>query len=175
MYANAPHGLVLLLLCVTLAAVAVSDVRSRKIPNALVLLIATEGFVHAAATGGLRGLLASVLGACAGVALVQWQYRRGLLGAGDVKLLGALGAWGGVLGALTIFIVGSALGGVLAVVSFLRLAPAERQEVGQSLASLASGKQPSVAVTELPRARGIPYGVALAIAGGLVLAWGARA
>jgi prepilin peptidase CpaA len=155
---------VLVLLCVALAAAVVSDVMRRRIPNPLVGAIAIGGFVHAFVLGGVRGLLAAVLGSIAGLGLLFWQFRRGWMGAGDVKLLGALGSWVGMIGALSVFVLASLFGGVLGVIAWLRLPRAEQRAVRQNLSGLEVA--PALA---LERPRTLPYGVALAAAGAAVL------
>jgi prepilin peptidase CpaA len=166
MHVPSPHHVVLVLLCAALVAVATTDVRHRKIPNGLVGAIAVAGVAHATALGGARGAIASLLGAALGIALLLWQFRSGFMGGGDVKLLGALGSWAGPLGVLYIFVLGSALSGILAVVSLLRLTKEERREVGANLLMFArEGQLTLPEPRDLARSRGIPFGVALAVAG----------
>ena len=170
-----PHGFVLLLLLVALTAVGISDLRFRKVPNELVAAIASTGVVHALVVGGPRAVLASILGAVAGVALLAWPYSRGVLGAGDVKFLGAVGAWVGVIGALRALLFGSLLGGLLSLVFLVRLKRRDRTEVGAVLRSFAlAGGLDVPAPEKLSRARGIPYAIALAGGGAWVLYFGVR-
>jgi prepilin peptidase CpaA len=165
-----PHGLIALLLCAALGYVALSDLRVRRIPNALVAAVAAAGLVHAVAYDGAVGAAWSVAGALGGVVLLFLPFRQGLLGAGDVKLLGALGAWAGPVGVLRVLLVGSVLGGVVAAVYLLRLARAEREAVRANLGAFVRGTPLVVPATEhLGTSRGIPYGLALAAAGAWVL------
>jgi len=172
----ASHGVVLILLSAALIFVAVFDARYRRIPNALVAGIAITGFAHSF-LGGVRGGMASLLGAGLGVALLSVQFARGWIGAGDVKLLGAVGSWAGAMGTLYIFIGGSVLGGVLAVVALARLSKKARVDVAKTLSSFTrDGVLAVPGPSTLARTQGIPYGVALAIAAMIVLsrgAWGA--
>ncbi|HWL85685.1 MAG TPA: A24 family peptidase [Polyangiaceae bacterium] len=175
MAAPAPNGILLILLCCGIAAVAISDLRYRKIPNALVSSIAAAGFVHAAAVGGPRAALASLLGAGAGMALLIWPFARGLLGGGDVKLLGAVGGWVGVAGVLRVLLVGAVLGGFLALFFLLRLPRCQRADVRRNLVIFArSGELVVPAPADLDHARGIPYGLALIAAAMWVLISGVR-
>jgi prepilin peptidase CpaA len=165
-----PHGFILILLLAALIAVGICDLRFRKVPNELVAAIAATGVVHALVAGGPRALMASVLGAVAGIALLAWPFSRGLLGGGDVKLLGALGAWVGVLGTLQALLFGSLLGGLLSLVFLVRLTHRDRADVGAVLSSFAGARGLGVAEPErLSRARGIPYAIALAGGGAWVL------
>jgi prepilin peptidase CpaA len=160
-------------LCVALAAVIVFDLRTRTIPNKLAAAIALAGFGHAVAFGGARAAAASLLGAACGVAMLLWQFHRGIMGAGDVKLLGALGSWAGAVGTLYIFILGSVLGGLVALVALALLAREARQDVARNVVGFArEGTLPVPEPAKLERSRGIPYGVALAAAGAAVLTLG---
>ena len=59
------------------------------------------------------------MGTFAGLLLYGWMFWMGAMGGGDVKLLMALGALGGVRYALEVALLGVILGGVLAVVLML--------------------------------------------------------
>jgi prepilin peptidase CpaA len=69
------------------------DLRTRRIPNWLTLGSALSGLVFHTVTGGVSGGMHSLEGCAAGMLLLLVPYALGGLGAGDVKLLGALGAW----------------------------------------------------------------------------------
>lgn len=170
-----PRGVVLVLLCGALVAVVISDVRHRTIPNGLVAVIGLAGLVHSLASGGLPAVLASLAGAAVGATLLLWQFARGFMGGGDVKLLGALGSWAGAAGSVYIFVLGSIFGGVLAVASLVRMSRTERRDVLGSLAGLGRGGAyavPAPPALAPSRSRGIPYGVALAAAGAVILSLG---
>jgi prepilin peptidase CpaA len=77
-------------------AAALWDLRQRRIPNALTLPLLGSGVVYSAWVGGLSGAAGS-LGGCLLAALpfvILFTYAGG--GAGDAKLMGAIGAWLGV-------------------------------------------------------------------------------
>jgi prepilin peptidase CpaA len=71
------------------------DWKSRRIPNLLTFGGAAVAFVYAFATRGPEGLFVSLQGWALGLALFLPMYLLGGMGAGDVKLLGCLGAWFG--------------------------------------------------------------------------------
>jgi prepilin peptidase CpaA len=105
-----------------LAVACVSDLRSRRIPNRLVLVTAAIGIVFAVAgTGWIGGLARS--GGGLGTGLVIWFpfFAFGMLGAGDVKLFAAsatfLGARAAVEGALYTALYGGLLAAVYMVVN----------------------------------------------------------
>ena len=95
-------------------AAAVWDLRQRRIPNALTFPLLGSGIAYSAWVGGLSGAAGS-LGGCLLAALpfvVLFLYAGG--GAGDAKLMGAIGAWLGVslsvVALLAVVLVGAALG-----------------------------------------------------------------
>ena len=99
---------------VALAAVAaVTDLFRGKIYNWLTLPGIVAGMAASAATGGLSALGQSALAVLLGLALYGWLFGLGVLGGGDVKLLMAFGAWGGVRYVADVALLGILLGGVL--------------------------------------------------------------
>ena len=95
---------------------AIVDLRSRRIPNVLTSLGAVAGLVFHAWAGGVAGLGQGVAGWATGIGLFLPLFLLGGMGAGDVKLLGAVGAWLGPLGALWGGFYSVLAGGVLALV-----------------------------------------------------------
>ena len=91
------------------------DIRTRRIPNALTATMAGVGFGLAAS--GLSGVsvLASVAGFALGFALMLPGHALGATGAGDVKLMAAVGAMVGPATVLTAFAFSAIAGGVLAL------------------------------------------------------------
>src|SRR2546425_9464222 len=86
---------------VSIALVAcVFDLYSRRIPNALTFGAAAVALVVAAALGGASGAWSSLRGLGVGLAVWFPIYALGGMGAGDVKLMAAIGAW---LGAAVAF------------------------------------------------------------------------
>jgi prepilin peptidase CpaA len=72
---------------------AVCDVRTRRIPNALTFGAAAAALVAAACTGGFAAGQTSAAGWLLGLAIWLPIYALGGMGAGDVKLMAAIGAW----------------------------------------------------------------------------------
>ena len=95
---------------------AVIDVRTHRIPNILTFGSAAVALVYHAATGGVQGLGASAGGWAIGVALFLPMFLLRGMGGGDVKLLGAVGAWLGPMGVLYAGLYSVLAGGVLALV-----------------------------------------------------------
>ncbi|MCQ6559121.1 A24 family peptidase [Paenibacillus mendelii] len=73
----------------------VSDVRTMRIPNALTIPAFAAALLYHCAADGLDGGIYALTGVLAGlVPLLALHLLKGI-GAGDVKLFGALGAWAG--------------------------------------------------------------------------------
>jgi prepilin peptidase CpaA len=93
----------------------VTDLRSRRIPNALTIGAAVAGLITHAVIGGVSGGMTSVAGFAVGMILFLPFFLLGGMGAGDVKLLAALGAWLGPGDVFWLALYASVIGGVLAV------------------------------------------------------------
>ena len=91
------------------------DLRTRRIPQALTLGGALCGLAFHLLSGGWNAGVGSVTGWAVGIAIFFVPFALGGLGAGDVKLLGAIGAWLGPMSALWVGLYAGAAGGVLAI------------------------------------------------------------
>jgi prepilin peptidase CpaA len=100
--------------CVAASAVA-TDLRTRRIPNVLTFGAAGSALVFAAITGGWHAVGTSLAGWIVGCAAFLPFFLLGGLGAGDVKLLAALGAWLGPGAAFWTAVYGGLAGGPLAI------------------------------------------------------------
>ena len=101
---------------VVVTAASVCDFNSRRIPNALTLGAAAIAVSMHVLLNGWSGLLLAVSGWAAGFVLFAPLYAVRGIGAGDVKLLAAIGAWLGPVGALWTGLYGAVAGGILALV-----------------------------------------------------------
>ena len=71
----------------------ITDVRTLKVHNLLTLPLLACGLIYHWMSGGLDGLTMAFAGAAWGFALLLVPYMLGGMGAGDVKLIAAIGAW----------------------------------------------------------------------------------
>lgn len=95
------------------------DYAQRRVPNWLNAALATTGFLAQGLFFGVPGVVNGLLGLLVGlgVLIVPWAMHG--MGAGDVKLMAAIGVWFGPWMTMVAFIVGALVGGVLAVVMIL--------------------------------------------------------
>jgi prepilin peptidase CpaA len=99
-----------------LATATAIDLRSRRIPNYLTAAMAGIGLgLAATGTGGIT-VAAAFMGFALGLLLMMPGYLLGATGAGDVKLMGAVGAIVGPALVVSAFLFTAIAGGVLALV-----------------------------------------------------------
>lgn len=156
------HGCLVLSLLVA----TVTDLRQRRIPNLVTLpLILLALLLHSLATG-LPGLVHSLQGLGLGFGLLLIPHLLGGIGAGDVKLMAAVGAVLGPAQTFAAFLVIAILGGVVSVATM-----AVRGELLATLARLGHGflalfGGAGLAALRVDRTtlrrQGIPYGVVIA-------------
>lgn len=105
---------------ITVALLACAfDLRTRRIPNPLTFGAAALGLCYAGLTGGPWGLATSVGGWCTGCGLFLPFFLLRGLGAGDVKLAAAVGAWMAPGEALWMALYAMIAGGVMAILMAL--------------------------------------------------------
>ncbi|MES1261460.1 MAG: prepilin peptidase [Acidobacteriota bacterium] len=103
------------LLGVLVMVAAVYDVRRRRIPNWLTLGGIVAGFGWNACVAGAPGLTRAATGLALGFLLYFPLYLLRARGAGDVKLLAAVGAIAGAGNCFWVFVLTAVLGGVIAL------------------------------------------------------------
>jgi len=167
-----PPGIQVALLALVLAA-AVFDVRYRRIPNWLtisgvIIGIALNAFL--AQSLQARGMFrSSLIGLGAGFGIYFVLYALRAMGAGDVKLMAAVGAVVGWPNWFGIFIVTAILGGVMAVIVVVVRKRFKKTvfNVGFILNEMKSGRPAYMGKEELdvrsPKAMGLPHGAVIAI------------
>lgn len=142
---------------------ALSDYRDGKIKNRLVYPAMGAGIVFAYLCNGESGLWNAFLGLSIPLVLLPFFMGR-MLGAGDIKLLMAIGAWRGLEGNIGVLMYSIIFGGILAL--FFTIRDNTIQLMGRKLQylfiSLASG---NILLNfrwgqRMPK-RGIPFAVAV--------------
>ena len=153
-----------------LVAASVTDVRSRRIPNKLVLLMAALGVVFSVVSLSLPvGASRALVSGAIGFALWIPFYALRMLGAGDVKLFAAASCWLAPSQVFGAALLSALAGGVLSVVGLVLA-----HGVGLTTFRIAHGlRDPKMLATPLAVPAGrrtLPYGLAMTI-GLLVAAW----
>ena len=92
-----------------------SDLRTRKIPNSLTVCGAAIAFGLHIYYGGMAGAMQSLAGTGLGLAIFLVLYIAGGMGAGDVKLFGAVGAFLGPQAVILAFVFTGLLGGIAGI------------------------------------------------------------
>ncbi|HJZ85164.1 MAG TPA: A24 family peptidase [Polyangia bacterium] len=155
------------LLC-GLAALVVTDLHARRLPNWIVLPLWACGIGLHAWAGGAGSAVGSAIESVAAAAPLGLAFSAGLCGGGDVKLLGAIAAWLGCLTALWVLAAGLLLSGLYAAVQLASNASL-RREVQTHLLVLASGA--GMPAPRRSRRQMVPFGAALAVSAALAALW----
>ena len=155
---------------VLLGVAALSDARRRRIPNWLTASLALGGLATGAGRGGVEGALTAVAGLAVGLACLWLPWSLRLLGAGDVKLAAAAGAWLGPSRALWLILGSAVAGGVLSGCYYALAPRRERAVVRANLAALAIAPVAGLSSLRGGRSsRGVPYGIAIAVVAAALL------
>lgn len=140
---------VILLLSILLFFVGVSDIRDRRIPNWTVLAVAGL-FVPWIFVGGQVSIVSSLEAALICFVISCALYAFGVVGAGDSKLLTVTALFAGMAGLAEFLVFVALAGGAIAAVSLLS------RPTRAAVMFHMRGKGDF--------GRGVPYGVAIAIA-----------
>jgi prepilin peptidase CpaA len=159
------------MLMLLLAAAAVSDYRSHRIPNWLVLSGALFGVIYNTALppSAHDNILFPLAGLGLGLLLFLPLYLVRIMGAGDVKLLAMVGAFLGPGETFYVALATMVVGGVLAILFVLVRGTALRMyrnlvslfQLG--FLSVAGGSKPDLQIGADMSAGKLPYGVPIAI------------
>ncbi len=144
-----------------------TDWRSRRIPNWLTVPGLLLGIMANAVFRGWPGTKDSLLGAGLGLALLLPFVAVRSLGAGDWKLVGALGAWVGPSRLITILILSVLVAGVMALglVIWKRRVWQTLKNLGHMLRAFLTFHLPGQQVSlDNPESAKVPFGVAVALA-----------
>jgi prepilin peptidase CpaA len=153
---------------------AMFDLRTGRVPNVLTFGAVAAGVLVAVTLNGLSGLGTSLLGCVVGLALFFPLFALGGMGAGDVKLLAAFGAWLGPVDVFWAAIWASLVGGGMAIVVGAwsgYLSEAVRNLLTMGVIWHSGGASPTAGLT-LRESRGprLAYAVPIGI-GAIVALW----
>lgn len=157
---------------------ALCDLSSRRIPNWLTISGIVVGFGIHVSLAGAGGIWVSAAGMALALLVYLPLFALHALGAGDVKLMAAVGAITGPLPWLVIFVVTCLVGGLLALIVIIskRRLLVTLWNTAQIAQSLLHGKSPAAREPALdfrsPGAVTLPHGVAIAVAALVTIALG---
>jgi prepilin peptidase CpaA len=100
---------------IVLAVATFTDLRSRRIPNWLVIPFLLVGFAVSGTLHGWHGIVQSLAGLGVGALLFGLLHLMGGMGMGDVKLCAAIGVWIGPSQMLTALVLTGIAGGLIAL------------------------------------------------------------
>ena len=166
---SSPGTLVLNVLLVgVLALASVSDLRTRRIPNVLTFPSVALGLILSGIFFGLDGLRDSAQGAGLGLGMLFPLFMLRWMGAGDVKLLAAVGALKGPEFVFFACLWSGVFGGAFALAGLLR-----SRKLGLAIAHLYYSRIFAPTDGTFVTAWRVPYGPAIAL-GSLVTLLGVR-
>jgi prepilin peptidase CpaA len=160
------HAIRILPALLALAA-GITDWRSRRIPNWLTVPAAVIGIVVSTWLRGWAGAKDSLWGLGLGLLLLLPFVLLRSLGAGDWKLVGALGAFLGPGNLVTVLFATVLVAGLMALllVIWQRRLVHTLKNIGRLLAALFSLHLPGQELTiDDPKSAKVPFGVAVAVA-----------
>lgn len=150
---------------------SVVDIRSRRVPNALTFPLAVGGIWIAAAGLGQIDAGAALMGLVVGLAVMLPLHVIGGTGAGDVKLMAALGTLLGPVGVLNAILRMGIVGGVIAMMFAIQRGRLRETVNGTALILARAGGAAATVQSEHANNR-FPYAPAIAIGAALVaLGW----
>lgn len=103
------------MLALLLVVATVVDVRERRIPNWLVASGMVAGLAFHMISPQGNGVVFALSGLAVGIAALLPMYVLRMMGAGDVKLMGMIGAFLGTTGVIGAVLASMAAGGILAL------------------------------------------------------------
>jgi prepilin peptidase CpaA len=172
-----PPQKVVMVLLVMLLAAALFDVMYRRIPNWLTVSGVVLGLVMNAIIGAPEaGVVFALVGFLVGFAVYAVLYALRAMGAGDVKLMAAIGALVGWERWFGIFFITALIGGVMALVLVVSRGRLKKTafNVGFILSEMKSGRPAYLKNEELDvrnkKALGLPHGAVIAVSSVFYLA-----
>lgn len=143
----------------------VTDLLKGKIYNHATFPVMLLGIVYSVYLSGFSGLTDAALGILVALLLFGWMFLFGFMGAGDVKMLMALGALSGVQYVFSVALLSILLGGLMAV-CVLFWKGSLRNFVYRVYASFLSliVKEMTLELPELDKKITMPFGIPIAIA-----------
>jgi prepilin peptidase CpaA len=162
------------------------DGKELRVPNKITLPMIVAGWVWSSIAYGMAGqgwyygLMWSFAGTAVGLATLLPAYSVGGMGAGDVKMMAAIGAWVHPTITFYAFCVSAIVGAILAVIMVVAAGEGKKHynQFWYILNEIMTIKNPEtlaeIATERKSSMRLLPYGIPLAIGTVLFFAWTGR-
>ncbi|MBS4213278.1 MULTISPECIES: A24 family peptidase [Neobacillus] len=164
----------IIVLGIVLIICLITDLKSRKILNIVTVPTIIFGFVYSIIISGFNGLLFSGKGFLVGLSLLLIPFILGGMGAGDVKLMAAIGALMGTEFVFYSFIYTALIGGVIGLLLIIKnkgFIPLLKSTLF-NLVFLRSNLGEIIISQDKKGRISFPYGVAIALGTLCTLVWG---
>ena len=143
------------------------DRRAHRIPKLLTYPTMLVGLAYHCFTNGLDGFLLSAGGLALGIAIFILPYLMGGMGAGDAKLMGAVGSILGPRGVFMAFLFTGVVGGIYALILLINKYEYGKEFIGRCgtvlKTFLYTGHFVSLPASKKEEAPKLPYGIAIAL------------
>ncbi len=157
----------IIFLSIVLIVAATFDVVVHKIPNLLTYPTMASSLIYYFIMMGLEGVLFSAKGLALGIILFIIPYMMGVMGAGDAKLMGAVGSILGAEGVFMASVCTAIIGGLYAVILLLvhprYLKEFLHRHVTTFKTFIFTGQYISIPAAEPDRQPKLYYGTAIAL------------
>jgi prepilin peptidase CpaA len=162
------------LLLAVLVISLVTDIRERKILNIVTLPAIAAGLLYHTFSAGWQGVLLSGTGLLLGGGLFLIPYLLGGIGAGDVKLLAAIGALKGAEFVFSSFLYTCLAGGAIALLILMkqRNLTASMHRIAHALLFFRKNGESFAVLDKTELHNAFPYGVAIVAGTVSALIWG---
>ena len=153
---------------------AIVDLYIRKIPNLLTYPTIIIALLFNSIYHGISGLLISISGLLLGLIALGVLYVFGAMGAGDVKLMGAVGAVLGPKNVLNAFLFTGIIGGIYALIVIIVRFQASKKLLNRIITMIktlfVTGNLVPIPAPEDEKTPKLCYGIAIAI-GAIITIW----
>jgi prepilin peptidase CpaA len=149
------------LLIILLSICVITDIKERKIYNAVLFPFLIISLFFHAINGGWHGLTEAFLGTAVGLGILFIPYLSGGMGAGDVKLLAVIGGLKGISFVLMASLYMALAGGIMAII-FLLYRKGLLKRFLYMIHGLRHGMRLSLIEDSNTMKTTLPYGVAIA-------------
>lgn len=159
------------------------DGKELRVPNKLTFPMIIAGWIFSMIAYGVSGdgwyygLMWSLIGTIVGGLTLLPFYSIGGMGAGDVKMMAAIGAWVHIKIVFLSFCIGAAVGGVIAVIMILMSGEAKKHydQFWYLINEITTVQNPEklseIAAERKSSMKLLPYGIPMAIGTVLYLGW----